>query len=305
MATLNTWQYQQEWETKLAARLDKPQTWKDTCTIRYPSAQVTVLPYISASGEPSVQTSTFAAAADRSDTTKVIPLTTVTETSETLSIVSTDFVDRYIDFADAAQSDYANQMVMADLLAKKVGERIETIILAANAAWTDMGDDGTGRPATGFSTAFTVSANNIDDVIRGVIREIQLANGFNLYSERGGFVVWRPGDWEMLVAFMQANGFTFADEALRDGGQGRMGREIMGLNHYVSTSHTAGHVMAGVRGIQILGLQSQTFGKLFKNEHPASSTAGSLSGTQIYYRLDYGLKVQTNVKPVVFDVNVV
>lgn len=303
MAILNTWQYQQEWETRLATRLDKPQNWKDVCSVRYPSAQTVVLPYISSAGEPSVQTSTFASAADRSDTTKVIPLTTVTESSETLQIISTDFVDRYIDFADEAQSNYASQMQMADLLAKKVGERIETIILANHANWTNMGDDGTGAPGLA-TTAITVSANNIDDLVRGIIEQIQTANGFSLYQERGGFVVWRPADWTKLVAFMQANGYSFADEALRDGGNGRMGKETMGLFHYVSTSHATGHLMAGVRGIQILGLLDRTFGKLFRIEHPASSTAGSLSGTQVYYRLDYGLKVQTNVLPVIYDVNV-
>lgn len=303
MATLATYQYQQDWETKLAMRLDKPQNWKDVCDVRYTNSQILVLPYISTAGEPPVSTAVFAAAADRSDTTKVIPLITVTQTSETLSIVSTDFATNYMDFADDAQSNYANQMVMADLLAKKVGERLETIMLANSTAWTDFGDTGGGVLGLA-ATQITVTANNIDDIIRGVIEQIQTANGYSLYNERGGFVIWRPQDWTFLAQFMQANGFNFADEALRDGGKGRMGKETMGLYHYVSTSHTANHVMAGVRGIQVLGLNTNTFGRRFINEHPASSTAGNLSGTQIYYRIDYGLKVQTNVKPVLFDINV-
>lgn len=303
MATLGTFQYQQEWDTSLATRLDKPQNWKDVCDVRYSNTQTLVLPYISTAGEPAVATGQFASAADRSDTTKVIPLITVTQSSETLQILSTDMDSVYIDFADEAQSDYTKQMALAGLLGKKIGERVETIVLGNHANWTNIGDDGSGNVALA-STTLPVSTTNIDDIIRGIVEQIQTANGFSLFNEKGGFVVWRPADWTKLVAFMQANGYRFADEALADGGKGRIGKETMGLYHYVSTSHAAGHVMAGVRGIQVLGLLNSTFGRTFVNEHPASSTAGNLSGTQIYARLDYGLKVQTNVLPVIYDVNV-
>jgi len=303
MATLATYKYQEDWETKLAARLDRPQNWKDVCDVRYTDTQTLVLPYVSTGGEPAVSTSHFAAAAERSDTTKVIPLTTVTQSTETLAIVTTDMVSEYMDMADEAQSNYVSQMISADRLGKKMGERIEAIILGNHAAWTNIGDDGSGGVSLSTSN-FTVSASNIDDLVRGIIEQIQTANGFNLYNEKGGFAVWRPADWTKLVAFMQANGYSFADEALRDGGKGRMGKETMGLYHYVSTSHAAGHLMAGVRGIQILGVLNRTFGKTFRVEHPASSTAGNLSGALTYTRLDYGLKVQTNVLPIIYDVNV-
>lgn len=304
MATIGTYQYQQEWETKLAQRLDKPQNWKDVCDVRYTNTQTLILPYISTAGEPAVTSGQLAAAADRSDTTKVIPLITVTQSSESLQVVSTEFDSVYMDFADEAQSNYTTQMTMADLLGKKIGEKMESLVLANSSAWTDFGDtDGAGTLGLS-STAITVSNTNVDDIIRGVIEQVQTANGFSLYQERGGFIVWRPADWTKLVAFMQANGYSFADEALRDGGKGRIGKETMGLYHYVSTSHTAGHLMAGVRGLQVVGLLSRTYGRTFVNEHPASSSAGNLSGTQIYARLDYGFKVQTNVKPAIFDVNV-
>lgn len=304
MATLATYKYQEEWETKLAARLDKPQNWKDVCDVRYTDTQTLILPYVSAAGEPSVATAHFAAASERSDTTKVIPLTTITQSTESLAIVSTDMVSEYMDMADEAQSNYVSQMISADRLGKKIGERVESIILANHAAWTDLGDNGSGGIGLA-STTFTVSSSTVDDAVRGVIEQVQTANGFDLYREKGGFIIWRPQDWTNLVAFMQANGYSFADEALRDGGNGRMGKEALGLFHYVSTSHTANHIMAGVRGLQILGVLNRTFGKTFRVEHPASSSAGNLSGALTYTRLDYGLKVQTNVKPVLFDFNVV
>ena len=303
MATLAAYKYQEDWDTTIAARLDRPQNWKDVCDVRYMQSQTLILPYISSGGEPTVSESHFAAATDRSDTTKVIPLRTVTQSSESLTIVSTDFDSWYIDFADEAQSKYASQMIAADLLGKKLGERVESIVLANHAAWTDVGDDGTG--AVGLSsTQLTVTETNVDNIVRGIIEQIQTANGWEQYLSKGGFVIWRPADWTKLVTFMQANGYSFADEALRDGGKGRMGKETMGLFHYVSNSHTANHIFAGVRGIQLVGVQSSTFGKTYKVDHPASSTAGNLSGSLIYWRLDYGLKVQTNVKPITFDLNV-
>ena len=192
---------------------------------------------------------------------------------------------------------------MGDLLGKKINERAEAISLGNYGSWTDLGDTGGGVIGLG-SGAITVSATNIDDIARGIVEQINTANGFDIYLQNGGFAVWRPADWTYLVAFMQANGFTFADEALRDGGKGRIGKEALGLFNYVSTGHTANHLMAGVRGVQKFGILNATYGKTYVNEMPASSTAGSLSGTQIHTRLDYGLMVPTNLLPVIFDVNV-
>lgn len=192
---------------------------------------------------------------------------------------------------------------MGDLLGKKIGERVEAIDLANHASWTNFGDTGSGVLGLA-STAITVSGSNIDDIIRGIIEQIQTANGWDLYMQNGGFITWRPKDWTFLVQFMQANGFTFADEALKDGGKGRLGKEAMGLNHYVSTLGSGTNLKAGVRKVQKLGILNSTFGRTYVNEMPASSTAGSLSGTQIHTRVDYGLLVPTNLLPVIFDVNV-
>lgn len=292
------------WENKLAQRLDKPQNWKDTCDVIYTDTQTFVLPYISTGGEPAVSATYLTSVADRSTLSKVVTLIDVTMSTETLQILTTNYDAVYIDYADQAQSTYAKIASLAELLGTKLSERIETIVMANHAAWTNLGDDGTGAVGL-YDVALTVTSNNIDDIVRGIIEQIQTANGFDLYNRNGGFAVWRPQDWTKLVAYMQANGYSFADEALRDGGKGRMGKESMGLYHYVSTSHASGgHLMAGVRGVQKLGLLSTTFGKVYQNEHPASSTAGFLSGTAVYGRLDYGLKVQTNVLPTIFDVRV-
>lgn len=298
----NTIIYQALWENKLARRLDKPQNWKDVNEVVYTDTQAYNFPLISTSNEPAVATLTNSAAG-RSVLTNVIPFIDVTETNQTLSIVTAEIDSVYLDYADQAQSNYAKMAEMGNLLGKKIGERAEAISLGNHASWTNFGDTGGGVLGLA-STAITVSATNIDDIIRGIIEQIITANGYGLYLEKGGFAEWRPSDWTFLVQFMQANGYQFADEALRDGGKGRMGKEAMGLFHYVSTQHSAGHVMAGVRGVQKFGILKSTYGKTYVNEMPASSTAGSLSGTQIHTRLDYGLLVPTNLLPVVYDVNV-
>jgi len=298
---LNTAAYQQVWDTKLAQRLDKPTNWKDTCKVLYTDTQVTNLPYIGTSGEPAL--ATLSASAAGRDLTAVVTFKAITMATDTLSVVTTEFVSEYMDYADQAQSKYVKYADMGALLGKKVDERVEALVMANHGAWTNFGD--TGGAVLGLAdTAFTVDANNVDDVIKGIIEQIQTANGFDLYKQNGGFIVWRPADWTKLVTFMQANGFTFADEALRDGGRGRIGKETQGLYHYISTQHTANHLMAGVRGVQVLGLMAATFGKTYITETPPSTTAGMLSGTGIHTRIDYGFTVQTNVLPVIFDVRV-
>lgn len=296
----NTYIYQAAWENKLAQRLDKPTNWKEICDVVYTDTQATNFPLISTANEPAVATLTNTAAG-RSLLSNVIPFVSVTETNETLSIVTAEIDSVYMDYADQAQSNYAKWAGMGDLLGKKINERLEAIVLGNSTAWTDFGDTGAGVLGLG-ATAITVTPTNVDDIIRGVIEQIYTANGFDLYNQNGGFIVWRPADWTNVVAFMQANGFVVSDQALKNGGT--IGIDYMGINHYVSTSHTTGHVMAGVRKTQKLGLLKSTFGKTFVAEMPASSTAGSLSGTQIHTRVDYGMLVPTNLKPVLFDVNV-
>src|SRR3990167_3557810 len=298
----STYLYQEFWENRIAQRLDKPQTWKEVCDVTYSDTQILNFPLIATSGEPAVSTGKFASAAERTDLTKVITFIPVTQTNQTLGMITTDVDAVYLDYADQAQSNYASYAQMGDLLGKKIGERVETVLLANHANWTNFGDTGGGVLGLA-STTITVSANNVDDIIRGVIEEIYTANGFDLYKQNGGFIVWRPEDWTFLVQFMQSNGFNLADANQKNGG--KIGVEYLGLKHYVSTSHAANHLFSGVSAVQKLGLLKSTFGKTYVTETPPSSTAGMLSGTGIHTRLDYGLLVPTNLLPIVFDVNVV
>ncbi len=301
--------WQEVWENKLAQRLNKSQTWKETCDVRYTDTKVLNLPFISTTNEPAVSTTFFTAAADRTDVTKVIPFIGATMANESLNVISTTLDSVYLDMADQAQSQYADFGALGDLLGKKLNERVEAVVLGNGSNWTAFGDTGGGVLGL-TTTAITVTANNVDDIVNGIIQQIYTANGFEMYKQNGGFVVWRPGDWTFMVQFMQSNGFYQADLALKNGGGDVAGVEnigvpYMGLYHYVSTLGTAGSLMAGVRKTQVMGILKSTYGRTYRADMPASSTAGSLSGTQIHSRVDYGLIVQTNMKPIAFNVEVV
>ena len=307
MTNLDVRIYQAAWEAKVAERLDKSQNWKEVCDVRYTDVNAINFPLISASNEPAA-TSQFASNTDRTDVSKVIPFIGVTYTNETLSVSLTYMDSVYMDYAAQAQSQYADWAELGDLLGKKLNEQMETLVLANATAWTNFGDTGGG--VLGLSaTKITVSSTNIASIVRGIIEQIITANGYAKYKADGGFVVWRPADWTLLTQYMQANGFYQADLALKDGGGDVGGVELvgvpyMGLFHYVSTLGTAGSLMAGVRKVQIVGLLKSTYGKTYTAQMTASSTAGSLSGTQIHSRLDYGFLVQTNLKPVIYNIEV-
>lgn len=266
--------------------MDKPTNWKEVCNVEWTNNRVLNNPYLSTT--PAVQTSqTRGSAYTYQD---------FGETNESITISTFEALPIFIDRADLAQSTFSKQMYFADLQGTLINERLEAAMLASHADWTNFGDTGGG--ALGLaSTAFTVSATNIDDVIRGVKREIIVANGMTLAARHGIFIIWRPADFELLEAFVQANGFSTADLALKDGTV--TGMRYMGVDHYVSNSHTAGHLFAGVKKQYHLGILKDTYGQVVLIQDPAK-----ISGVGVVARLDYAFKAWNNSKTTLFDLNV-
>lgn len=227
-----------------------------------------------------------------------------TLTNDTLTISATDLVSVFMDRADAAQNSLVNASEHGARQGDVINERVEDLFLAQHAGWTDVGDDGSG--GIGLSTtAITVTTANVDSISRAIKRLIIKAKGSKLARRNGIAIVWRPEDFEKLEESMASQGYTFADMALRDGimdadGQGKY---AFGVYHYVSESHTAGHVFAGVRKIQQLGLLKSTYGKIYHNPN-ATSANGPLSGESYEARLDYGFNPKAGLTSVLFDVNV-
>jgi hypothetical protein len=268
--------------TKLQERLDAPTNWKEVCEVIYSNTQVFNLPYMST--EPVIQTGTRGTAYGFSD---------FALTNDTLTISTYKPVPVFIDRADMAQCTLVNQMELADRQGTIINELVETALLANHAAWINF----TNAEIGGSAGNITVSASNIDDIIRGIKREIGEANGQAMADRNGIFIIWRYADLEILEQFAQANGFNLADKALKNGL--KTGYHFMGVDHYVSNGHTAGHLFAGVKRVQQIGILKSTYGQVVVTQDPNLQ-----SGIGIISRIDYGLNVRAAHAALVFDVTV-
>lgn len=291
MAIANTITYETMFEDVLQDRLDHPTTWKEMCDVMITDTRVISTSYMSTT--PSVQTVTRGTGVD---------LQTFAETAETLTISTGRDLGVFVDWADLAQSDWTKPAELFDRIGALLNEFIESNVLAQHASWTDFGtaDIGGGGAST---DQITVSAANIDDIIRGVKREIREANGQAMMNQYGVGFVWRAADFELLEAFVQANGFATADRALEEGTV--EGLHYLGCDHYWSNDHTANHVFAGVKKIQRLGILRGTYGRAHVIDFPGSdANASFLSGQSFYSRVDIGHLTPTAHAGLVFDINV-
>ena len=286
----NTVIYTTDYETTLQARLARPQTWKEVCDVVYTDTRTVTTGYMST--VPAVQTVTRGTAFNPQD---------FVLTAENLTISTGRDMPIYVDFADLAQTGYNTQMEIAETQGDLLNEFIEANVLAQHASWTNIGESG-GAITSGVTSAITVSASNVDDIIRGIKRIIRVANGQSRMRQYGVFIIWRAADFELLEAFVQANGFSLADIALKDGTV--EGFRYMGVEHYWSNDHTAGHLFAGVKKTQKTGILRSLYGKMMTQDFPAGSSGGILSGTLFYSRVDIGHLTPTNWATTVYDVNV-
>ncbi len=286
---MNTIIYPEDWATKLQERLSEDNKWKRICRVDYTDSKVLHNPYMD---DATVQTGTRGTAYTHQ---------AVTEHDENVTIDTFDILPQLIDRADLAQSTYVKQMDLADSQGVLLNEAIETAMMAAHAQWTNFGDPGGGAPLGLSANAITVTTGNIDDIIRGVKREIRKANGESLMNRYGAFIVWRADDFELLEAFEQANGFDTADSALIQGTT--QGHLYMGVRHFSTNKYTAGHLFGGVMNLFHLGICKSTYGQIVIDNEPATAD-GAVSGVAVVSRVDFKFKAWTKTVPVLFDINV-
>lgn len=287
MSVANTITYKTAFEDSLQARLNAPQTWKEMCNVIITDTRVISTSYMSTT--PSVQTVTRGTGH---------AMQTFAETAQTLTISTGRDLGVYVDWADLAQSDWTKPAELFDRIGSLLNEFIETDVLAQHASWTDFDNAAIG----GSAGNITVTASNIDDIIRGIKREIREANGQTMMNKNGVGIVWRAADFEILEAFVQANGFSTADQALKEGTV--EGLRYLGVDHYWSNLHTAGHVFAGVKKIQRLGILRGTYGMAHTIDFPAADSNTFFSGQAFYSRVDIGHLTPAAHVGIVFDVNV-
>lgn len=285
---MNTLVYEEDWAVKLQERLAEDNKWKRICRVEYTDTKVLHNPY---STDASVQTGTRGSAYTHQ---------AVTVTDESVTIDTFDILPQLIDRADLAQQSYVRQMELAESQGVLLDEAIETAMMAAHTQWTNFGDTGGGVLGLA-ATAITVSASNIDDIIRGVKTQIRKANGESLMNRYGAFIMWRPEDFELLEAFEQANGFNSADTALIEGTT--QGHLYMGVRHFSTNKYTAGHLFAGVMNTFHVGICKSTYGQIVIDQEPATS-GGAVSGIAVVSRVDFKFMAWAKVKPVLFDINV-
>lgn len=218
------------------------------------------------------------------------------ETAETLTIDTGRDLGLVVDLADLAQSPWTKPAELFDRIGSLLNEYIEGAVLANHAEWTDFDNASIG----GGAGNITVTASNVDDIIRGIKREIREGNGQAMLNSKGSFIVWRAADFELLEAFVQANGFATADSALKNGTV--EGLRYMGVDHYWSNGHAAGHLFGGVKKVQRLGILKGTYGQAHTIKFPAADTNSFASGVAYYSRVDIGLLHPTAHNALSYDI---
>lgn len=284
MGSVNTMIYKEDWTATYQAELDEPTKFKDIATVVISDLRVLHNPYTTDPVVGYVQRGT------------AYTFSTVTRTDDNVTLSVGRVIPCFIDRADLAQTGYEEQMQLAKRQAVLLNEVIETSLYADHANMTDFGTENLS--GSSGSSQITVSLTNIDDIVTNLTRTIQAANGESLLNQNGGFIVWRPADFQILKTFAMQNGYTTADFALKNGIT--QGFDYMGFTHYTSNLLAANHVIAGVKKAPWVGILRSTYGKIMVDD----KDPGLLSGISVVSRVDYNVKVWNKVSTVIFDVNV-
>lgn len=275
--------YKEEFETKLQERLSENNKWKEVCKVIYTNANTLHNPYLT--------DATVATGTRGTGYTSVA----VATTDDTVVISDFKISAMHIDRADLAQKTFSDWMEIADNMAIKLNEAIETAMLASHAQFTDFDNASIG----GAAGNITVAESNIDDIITGMQREIREANGDAVMERDGAFIIWRAADFEKVQKYAAAQGFSTADDVLKNGI--KQGFRYLGVEHYSSNKHTAGHVFGGVKKALTLGIVKSTYGLITEVMNPVVSGA-QISGVGLESRVDYKFKAFANMAPVLFDI---
>lgn len=275
--------YKEEWKTKLQERLLDPTLWKELCNVEYTDTKVIHNPYRTASSSATGTRGT------------AYTYNAIAMGDESVDIDTFLVCPELIDRADLAQSGYLTQMNIAEDQGKTLNKDIETAMFAEHAQFTDFDNASIG----GSAGNITVATTNVDSIIDGVKREIREADGTDLMDRNGAFIVWRPADYEKLEAYARAQGFSTADDVLKNGlGQGF---KYGGVEHFYSNRMTAGHLFGGVKKLLHLGICKGTYGDAIFVDEPATSD-GSVSGVGVTSRVDYKFKAWLKTKVLLFDI---
>lgn len=176
-------------------RLDEPQNWKEICSVEMTNDQVISSSYISTSGG-------WAADAALTRGTSFDP-TDVSQTAESLTISTGRHVTTYFDFADLLQSPWTTEKEIYARAGARLGERIETAVLARHGSWRNIGLVS-GVWTDNNTTAGAISASNVDDLARLMRQVVREQAGQELLGSNGIGAVLDPISFSFVEAFAQA-----------------------------------------------------------------------------------------------------
>lgn len=288
----NTLVYAEEWKTKLQEKLDEDCYYENICRVEYTSSKVIHNPY---RGDATATSYTRGAQYTYND------FTVTDETIDiNLSFVSPEFIDR----ADLAQTGFNLQMEMAERQAVALKERVETSVLGV---YTQAGitiNDGDLKTASngGTTNPIALSSTNVAEVVRIIRRKIVKNAGRSMLNRQGGFVIWSPEDYELVMAYLQSTGNVVADRSITEGNT--EGTKFGGFSHYESNLLTDAsnvrHILAGINKNIHLGILNTTYGDVMVDNNDPDNR----SGVSIVSRVDYNVKVWSQVANTIADVQI-
>ena len=275
-----------EIETTLQERLDAPTVWKDILKVKYTNTGILKNPYLS---DSVVYTGTRGTGYDS---------TAVATNDDSVTINTYVGTSQHIDDADLAQKSFSDFMEIAENMGTMLNEKVETQMLAEHAQWTNFDNASIG----GSAGNITVATSNIKTIIGAMKTAIRTAGGGDMLARNGGFIVWRESDYEKVEALASAEGFNTADAVLKSGiSQVNGGFVYLGLTHYSSSKHAAGHVFGGVKQAFMLGIVKSTYGRVKTIINPVVSSK-QISGVGLESRVDNKFVAWTKMVPVLFDI---
>jgi hypothetical protein len=272
-----------EYETKLQERLSAPMVWKEVCLVKYTNSGIWRNPYLT---DPTIGTGTRGTG---------YTSTAIATTDDTVTINTYKYAAEHIDDADLAQKTFSDFMEIADRIGTLLNETMETAMLAEHAQWTNFDNASIG----GAAGNITVSVSNVKDIITGVKREIREAGGGDLMNRNGAFIQWREADFELVEKMASAEGFSTADDVLKNGI--KQGFKYMGVEHYSTSKNVSGHVFGGVKKAFAVGVVKSTYGKVKTIINPVVGGA-QISGIGLESRIDYKYMAWNKMVPVLFDI---
>lgn len=272
-----------EIETKLQERLSAPNAWKEICDVKYTDTGIVKNPYLV---DAVVATGTRGTG---------YTSTAVDTTDESVTINDYDYSAQHIDDADLAQKSFSDFMEIADNMGTLLNEKMETSMLLEHAQWTNFDNANIGGAAGNIS----VSVSNIKNIIAAMKTAIRTAGGGELADRNGIFIQWREADFEKVEILASSEGFSTADDALKNGI--RRGFRYLGVEHYSTSKNVSGHVFGGVKKAFTCYVVKSTYGKMKTITNPVVSSA-QISGVGLEARIDRKFKAWHKMVPVLFDI---